>query len=190
MKLRPKKLASQLSERKRKKLTQFVRLLAIGCDREEVIEQMGLNNSEYEELLENFYKEAERDFKGKSSLRIFTDYTTRQVQFVKDLEDLKIALQKMNWKNGQAYVAAVKTQSDIFDKIITTGQNLGVIVKTPDQVLFVGGRDARDMESDELDVAIKKELEEAKRIASSSRDEKLKKAANVIALYPKPREDD
>jgi len=143
-----KKLKKKTVSQQRLQLAQFILLLNKGKTREEIIEAMGLNTNQFESLFNKYYEEAESEQQSKTPLRIFSEVVGRKQQLIRDLEDLKDALKAMKWKNAQAYVAAVKTQSDMVDSLVKLGQDLGLIIKTPEQLLLVGGKDAREMDSD------------------------------------------
>lgn len=169
----------------RAQLARFVPLLARGFTKDEIIEEMGLHPSTFEALFSQYFESLENESTTKSPVRLFVEFITRQNQLVKDLEGLKEALQGQRYKNGQAYVAAVRTQSEIFDKLIKTGQDLGIVVKTPEQVLIVGGRDARDLDPDELELEVKKKMEETRKLLNRRGD---KPSGGKVVAFRRPEE--
>ncbi len=172
-------MAIRTEKEKQTLLVRFTSLLGLGYTKEEIEENLGLTSGDYEPLLSRFYIEAEQGFKSKSNLKIFLDYTTRQAQFVRDLERLKTALETRQWKNGQAYVGAVKTQSDILDRIIATGQDLGLIQKIAEKFIMVGGVDVRDMDMPAVMAALEKEIESVQKL---KRNRGRGKSNKVIAF--------
>jgi len=162
-------MAKRTDKEKKDLLLRFARLLSEGVDREDIEQTLALAPGDYEPLLSKFYAEAETSFKSRSNLRIYLDYITRQSQFVRDLERCKLGLEKSNWKNAQGYVAAVKVQSEILDKLITQGQDLGLIKKIAEKFVMVGGTDVRDMGLPEINEAIEEEIISVRKLQKGKR---------------------
>ncbi len=175
-------MAKRTEKEKQTLLIRFTTQLGLGYNKEEIEDNLGLNPGDYEPLLSRFYEQAESGFKSKSNLRIFLDYTTRQAQLVRDLERLKIALEGKQWKNGQAYVGAVKVQSDILDRIIATGQDLGLIQKIAEKFIMVGGVDVRDMDMPKLMNSLEEEIISVRKLQGGRK--RGRKNNNVIAFKP------
>jgi hypothetical protein len=171
-------MAKRTQKEKQDLLVRFTQQLGLGYNKEEIEVNLGLLPGDYEPLLSRFYEQAESGFKSKNNLRIFLDYSTRQSQLIRDLERLKQALENRNWKNGQAYVGAVKAQSEILDKLISTGQELGLIQKIAEKFVVVGGMDVRDMDMKQLYAAIEEEINEAQKLRKSRKRGK----SQVISL--------
>ena len=171
-------MGKRTDREKKELLLQFVKLLAQGMDREEIEETLALTPGDYEPLLARFYEQAESSFKGKSNLRIYLDYITRQVQFVKDLERCKLGLENSKWKNAQGYVAAVKVQSEICDKLISQGQDLGLIKRIAERFVMVGGTDVRDMDLDTINSAIDEEIVSVRKLQKGR-----KKSGNKVLMF-------
>lgn len=177
-----KKLRKKSISQQRLQLAQFILLLNKGKTREEIIELMGLNTNQFETLFNRYYEEAESDQQNKTPLRIYAEVVGRKQQLIRDLEDLKEALKSVNYKNAQAYVAAVKTQSDMIDSLVKLGQDLGLIIKTPEQLLLVGGKDAREMDSDELEITIMQEMEQIRGMVAKRGTTPNKRSGQVISF--------
>lgn len=172
--------------KKRKKdkelqLAKFTQYLASGFSRVEIMEMMGLEEIEFDSLYGKFYEGIEREVQDKTTLRLYAEYCAKKGKLIRDLESLKVALQSANWKNGQAYVAAVRTQSEILDMMIKTGQELNIVEQRPQELLLIDGQDARELDSDDLEDAVLEELQEAQKAASGF---SKKGKGKVIALYP------
>ncbi len=179
---RKKRLKKKPIAETRLQLAQFIVLLNRGKTREEIIAEMGLNTNQFEALFNRYYEEAEADQQSKTPLRIFAEVVGRKQQLIRDLEDLKDALKAQRYKNGQAYVAAVKTQSDMIDSLVKLGQDLGLIVRTPEQLLLVGGKDARDMDADELEMTIMREMEQIRGMVAKRGTTGNRNAGKVISF--------
>ncbi|MCK5019272.1 MAG: hypothetical protein KAS32_19590 [Candidatus Peribacteraceae bacterium] len=172
-------MAKRTDREKKELLLQFVKLLGQGMDREEIEETLALAPGDYEPLLTRFYDQAESSFKSKSNLRIYLDYITRQAQFVRDLERCKLGLEKSNWKNAQGYVAAVKVQSEILDKLISQGQDLGLIKRIAERFVMIGGTDVRDMDLDSLNASIEAEILDVRKLQKG----KLRKKKSKVLMF-------
>lgn len=186
-------LRDQIAGRKRKRvkknvsderalLAEFVILLNQGKTREEIFSELAIGGPTFESLFSRYFDEAEQEIQSKTPLRVFSEYVGRQTELVRDLQGLKKTLKSLKYKNAQAYVMAVRTQSEILDKLIKTGQDLGLVVKTPDQVLLVGGKDARELDSDELELEVMREMENIRGIIAKKGTSRLSNANNVVAF--------
>lgn len=159
-------------------LIHFLDLLARGFTKEEIVQQLGLETNQFEALLARIYADTEDEHSSKTPLRIFAEYVIKKNAIIRDLEALKDELRgknkpadaKKKWYNAQAFVMACRLQSDIINEQIKTGQDLGVIEKRPEGILLIDGRDPREMDEDELEETIARELIEAKGILDSGAD--------------------
>jgi hypothetical protein len=174
------KVKSDLNDRNL--FAEFILLLNKGRSRDEMIVELDLSEDRFDLLFARYYEEAEQEQQAKTPLKIFVELVGRKRQLVSDLEILKEALVENRLKSPQAYVAAVKTQSDILDGLVKIGQNLGLIVKTPDQVLLVGGRDARDLDSEDLERSIENEMNDIRRIIND--DPRSSGSVAEIVTFP------
>jgi len=176
-------------KRKRAKeiqLAKFAQFQAVGYSRVEIMEMMGLEEIEFDSLFSRFYDEIERNVSDKTAITVYAEYVAKKNKFVRDLESLKVALQASQWKNPQAYVAAVRTQHEILDMVIKTGQEMNIIEKRPQELLLIDGQDPREMDSEDLEEKAMEEVREVERLMEESRG----KRGKVIALYPKAKASD
>lgn len=162
----------------RQLLADFAVCINRGKTRDEIINDLGISSDDFDKLHTKYYKQIEREQEGKSPLRIFSEYVSLQQEFVRTLWEFVEDSKKRNYKNAQAFVAGVRAQSEILDKIIKTGQDLGVIVKTPERLLIVDGNDARDMDSAELRHYTLRKLQQVQAMVEKSK--KRRKQAKVI----------
>lgn len=180
----------------REKLAEFAALMAMGFDENQIILEMGLHHIEFEALLERFYREQEVRVAAKTSMRTYLDYANRQNQLIRDLEGLKNQLRgkedeaddKRKWATGAgagAYVGAVRAQSEIFDKVISTGQSLEIIKVAAKRIEHVGGRSVKDMNPEELRIAIQNELTAMQRMVNPKKSKHARKPV-VLHSHPEP----
>lgn len=159
----------------------FVKLYTKGKTRVEICDELGLDfsSNRYELLLDKFYEDIQKDTSDKSPLKTFSEYIAKQNMVVQDLEKMKKHHENNEFKNGKGYVSACKAQSDIFDKVIQTGQKLGIIQKTADKLELINGMDPRDMKDPEIEQAIKEHMEKMSRLSKNNNNNR-----NVVAFTP------
>jgi len=170
----------------RLQLAEFVKLLVKHKTREEIIDELGLNTNQFEAFYAKFFEEVESEENSKTPIKRYVEFVQVQTQLVRELEWLVQHL-KSEKKNGQAYVAAIRTQSEIYEKIIKTGQELRLIVKAPESVLLVDGRDAREVDADELELEVNRELQAIRGLIDSKKKKGNSGASNVLA-FRKPED--
>jgi len=93
-----------------------------------VVGEMGLESGEWEELKREALVEEGRRLASRSKEEVYAQYVLAQSACVRDLlvvgsKDLKPNASKAAW------VSAIKARSEIFDRVIRMGQELGLIEK-------------------------------------------------------------
>lgn len=170
--------------RERQLLADFAIGISRGQTRDEIISELGITSNTYDILHTKYFTQAEKEQEGKSPLRIFSEYVTSQEELIRTLWKFTDNSSKdKEYRNAQAFVAAVRAQSDIRDRIIKTGQELGVIVKTPEKILVIDGADARDMDTAELRHQAIAKLRKVEKMLEESKKKKVK--AKVIQFRSK-----
>lgn len=163
-------LPKQSLEDQEREFDLFVKEFSRGKTRIEICDILGIDpgSPKFELLQDRFYSVYEDDQKSKSPYRIFSEYIAKKAILIQDLEGMKksyVSKGPKGYKNGQAYVSAVRTQSEILDSIIKTGQELGIIIKTPEKIELVDGRDPRDMNPDELNNKLRDQMEKVSQLS-------------------------
>lgn len=133
---------------------------------EETCEELEIRMQEYELYKERLYANEEATHAGRTELQIYTDYVLKQTKLMRDLETLKKTFGTSRQYN--ALVGAVKAQSEILDKIITRGQELGIISKTPESINVIAGLDVRNMTDIAIRNQIRDELDRAERLLAET----------------------
>lgn len=197
--LKKKKICKNPVEKKEKNtgnshqiLGQFIKLVNKGFSREEIIEKLDLKTNQFESLLGAFYTGLENEIESKSPLKLFAEIVSRKNKLFRDLENFKDAMEKgipkadgtpgAKWRNGQAYVMAVKAQDAILDSVVTTGQNLGLVQKAADRVHLIGDTDVRDMDADTIEAEIIKMFDDTKKLLAKRGVDQSKNRNNVISF--------
>jgi hypothetical protein len=131
--------------------------LAAGESDLRIQEDMELSPTKYMALLEDLYKEDAAARFDKPADQSYIDYCLRQEGCIKDLNTL---IRK--WRNSNqlnAIVGAVRVKSEILDRMVTRGQDFGVLRRVPEQHQFVGGIAIKDLSDKELRGKVYEQLE-------------------------------
>jgi len=114
----------------------------------DIIDNLGLDTQTYYVVKKFLLENKGGEELQTSSKERFASYVIKQEQNIKDLNDLITNLNSKTQYN--ALVGAIRLRSDILDRIISTGQTLGVIDKEPEKKVFVGGVAISDIGDKEL----------------------------------------
>jgi len=131
-------------------------LLGEGKGEEEVAKACGVGEAEWAKFRKDCFEWAAEGVRGKSAGEVFVEYMLNQKRCIKDLEVM--AQRFDNAKHYSALVGSVKTRSDIFDKIIKMGQDLGLLEKRPERKEIVAGVLVAKMDDQQLRDVILGEL--------------------------------
>ena len=145
-------------------------------EHDEIAALLGFGWSEYEELLAAFYDAEAKVIREQSTERVYVDYCITQGQNIRDLTKVMATFDKT--KQPSAIVAAIRARSDIYDKMIKTGQEFGFIEKKPETKL-VAGVIVQQLSDRELRSAIVSELGHLEHLMG-----KFGNAPNIIDLDP------
>jgi len=113
-------------------------LLIQGWTDEEIAEEIGIQFSDYEILKTKFFDKQSEITREKTTEHTYVQYMIEQKACIADLDNL-IAEYDTS-KNQSAYVGAIKAKSDILDKIIKMGQELGLVERNSDSGRLVAGQ--------------------------------------------------
>lgn len=141
----------------REAVAKLLSLTLAGKDEDEIQALMGLTSAQLEQVKKELIsREAER-LVSRDNEEIYAEYVLNQLTCVRDL--LRIQKDFKGEKNASALVGAVRARSDIFDKIVDRGQDLGFISKAPERKHITGGVLVAEMSNSELRKAILTELQ-------------------------------
>lgn len=188
-KIKRKKLSDSDSLGRKDLLIEFEDLINKCYRQREIQDRLNIDSRNYNALLDAYYRAAETECRNKSTTRTFAEVAGRKAQLIRDLEEIKATIKSAGARgNHQAAIKAIKAQSDILDSVIKLGQELGLIEKIPDKLVFVGGRDPREMSADEITASCMRELQEiTQMVQKSGKGTKGKsggeKCGNVISFH-------
>ena len=144
----------------RRSAAQYRAGVALLWDRERFLDETGWSVRWYEEV-QRYVENEDREAETKRDPRlIFSEYKQRQLLCARELEDLAAVFRKS--KQFSSLVNAVKARSEIFDRIVKMGQDLGVIEKAGKKVEIDAtlSVDVASLSKEELHVHLSKEVAE------------------------------
>jgi hypothetical protein len=103
---------------------------------EQIQELLGVTVGKYNELKKELYRQEQASLQSKSTEDVYLEYQWAQR---KCIEDLDAAILGIPENQPNALIGAIKARSDIHDKILKTGQDMGVIAKEPERKVVVHG---------------------------------------------------
>jgi hypothetical protein len=138
----------------------------------------GMELEQYEKFSkECLLCEAEK-LKCKNVGEVYVEYLLNQKKCIADLERMATKFDQV--KHYSALVQAVKTRSDIYDKIIKVGQDFGLLEKKPERREVVAGVLVAKMDNDQLRSTILGELTSMEKLMEMYGDQ------NIIDVLPGP----
>lgn len=164
----PKLAKNQELAAKTKAATQFRAARALGWSREETLARTRWSLQWYMSIEKHVIDEDRRIWSETDSRNVFAAYREQQLQLSAELADLAQIFRGS--KQFSALVAAMRTRSEILDKIVKTGQDLGVITRAAKKVEVSGEVDVSQLNVDELRVHISSQVEEISSLAGLSAD--------------------
>lgn len=115
--------------------------------------------------VERFVRQEERRIhKSRDTYVVWTEYRLQQLQCAKELEDMAEIFRST--KQHNAVVTALKARSDIVERIVKMGQELGVIDRAAKKVEVESHStiDVQSMSVSEIRVHIKEQMSELKKL--------------------------
>lgn len=125
---------------------------------EKIKQEMGLVGRQFYELRYELYSTEVKKQQSKSIEDIYLEYSWRQTQCVEELDKLIASMRYAQVPTPGAAVQAIKAKSEIMDKIIKTGQDMGILDKTPERKLVLHGVAVADTDTGTLRKMIATEL--------------------------------
>lgn len=143
---------SGAQHRNKKAVAELLSKLAEGVTDDVAQAELGLSPARFERLKQQVYDlEAER-LRSTPTEHTYVQYCLAQMGCIKDLTDLLKKCKEQ--KNSNAGVGAIRARSDIYDKLIKTGQEFGILEKKPEEKRIIAGVIVAQLSNDELKSAI------------------------------------
>lgn len=143
-------------------------MMADGKEQDEIAATLGLSAEEFQEVLRRFYESESDTLRSKSREQVYVEYCIAQAQNIRDLTALLAQYREMPVPSSAA-VGAIKARSDIQDKIITKGQELGFVEKKT-ETKVIAGVILSQLTTPELRKAIAVELGNLEKLCSDFAD--------------------
>jgi len=102
-------------------------LLILGFSDKAICEQLSMTRDQLKAIKEQIKEEEVEVFEGATPKDIFANYWFRQLQCVRELNEVISLLLNSETQSYSALVSAIRTKSEIWDKVIKVGRELGVI---------------------------------------------------------------
>lgn len=154
----------------------LMELLGAGFSDPDAREKMGLTVEQYDKLrAEAFQFEAER-LRKKTNEEIYVEYMINQAQCVKALTTLASEFKER--KNASAMVSAIRARSEIYDKIIKTGQDFGIVKRKVERSEHRLSVLVAHLDSEELKTLAVSELQNIDRLMQMCGDQ------NILDITP------
>jgi len=142
--------------------------LTNGLSDNEVAEDMGLSVEEFLEFKSKMFEIKTEDLVKRPSEHIYVEYMIEQG---KNLRDLTNMVDDSNL-NASAKVGAIRARADILDKLLTKGQEFGLIHKEPDKKI-IAGIAINELSSEKLKTLVLNELQMINKLINKHGDKKI-----------------
>ena len=154
--VKPKK-SKALTGAKARELRVLTRaFVVLGYNDDEISNELGISVSHAVRLRKRINSDELEALRSKNNDEVFLDYVRNMERCILDLDDvLKDPLNK----NPNAKVSAIRAKMDAYDRVISTGQNLGFIKREPKRLEIAGGIVVSELPADELRIQIVRELQ-------------------------------
>jgi len=150
---------AEINKRK-KEAAQYRAGVALIWDRERILQETGWSLQQFMAVERYVQDEDLRLTKEADPRQVFAQYRLQQLQAAQELEDLAEIFRSS--RQFTALVSAVKTRSEILDKVIKTGQELGILKRAAREVNVNAKVDFRAMSVNELRVHLQSEMSEVR----------------------------
>jgi len=121
-----------------------------------IMDRFGLMQREYFDIKHQATRKQVEVFRRRSTEEIYAEYVFQQAKCVRDLTDA--AKEASAKKDIKALITAIKTRSDIYDKIIKTGQDFGIIERKAERREIALGVVLASLSDEDLRARISGEL--------------------------------
>jgi hypothetical protein len=135
-------------------LTELKLHLMSGEDDGTIQQTMGLTPGRYNELKKELYRQEKAAIQAKSTEDVYLEYVWNQTKCLQDLETL---IPHIPEQQPNAVVGAIKARSEIHDKMLKVGQDMGIINKEPERKLVIHGHVVAQLDNNDLRRAIVQE---------------------------------
>lgn len=151
-----------------------------GAAEADIIAEMGISAEDFERLKAAMFDHKADEVRTRPIEHVYVEYMIKQTENVKDLTSM--IGEFSHTKQYNAMVGAVRARSEIYDKLISVGQNCGLIHKAAERKEIMAGVIIADMTNQQLKSMITKELGELNTMMKRYGDKDMS-AIEVGALH-------
>jgi len=168
-----KKKSNSLTAIEQRKLEGQVRKLIGKCYSDlEILEELGLQPHVLKYYRQRIYDLDQEKFQHLDSVSVYTDYTEKARQMIKELDKLKVKFS--NRGQWTALVAAVKEKNTIYKDVIKLGQDFGFIERKVNEIKIQGEMSFASYTTEEIKQELEKEMKKLNQMAKG----------NIIEMRP------
>ena len=150
---------------KNRDAAQYRACRALLWNRERILHETGWS-LQWLMSIEKYVADEDRRIWSETDARtLFASYREQQLQIAGELEDLAEIFRGS--KQYSSLVSSLRTRADVLDRIVKTGQELGVITRTAKQVELNASVDITQLDVRELRVHIEQQLSEVHSLLGS-----------------------
>lgn len=118
-------------------------LLVEGADDTKAAKELKLTWEELQELKRGFYDHEAEILRGRSTEHTYIRFAIEQRQCIEDLD--RVIADYQQQKNVTGYVSAVRAKSDILERVLKMGQELGLVERLSKGEGYAAGEAIKQM---------------------------------------------
>jgi len=163
-KIKKSKANRNLSPIEQRKLESKIRrLIGKSYSDIEILEELTLQPHVLRHYKQRIYEIDKERFNHLDSVTVYTDYTEKSRQMIKELDKLKVKFS--NRGQWTALVAAVKEKNVIYKDVIKLGQDFGFIERKASEITFQGEMSFATYTTEEVKKELEKEVKKLNQMA-------------------------
>lgn len=133
-------------------------LLISGKGDEEAQDELGVDTATYNKIKRHMLDAKAVEIHNRPTEHVYVQYILDQSQNLRELT--KMIADSKSAKNYNALVGAVRLRADIHDRILTKGQEVGLIEREPERKEIIAGVIVADLSNRQLQGVLRNELDE------------------------------
>jgi len=141
--------------------------LSLGHDDAQIAEDLQISTQRYNDLKRELLRQGKDSLYAQTTEDTYLDYKWKQERCVDDLDNVIDRL-KLNVINGSsnAMITAIRAKSDIIDRVVKMGQDMGILEKAPERKLILQGVAVATMDNNTLRSHIAEEMTNFAKVVS------------------------
>lgn len=142
-----------------------------GLDDTEIMDVLGVDPEDYQEVLSLMFSTKGEEVRRKTTEEHYVAYCLEQRKCINDIDELTKNLNEKTQYN--AIVGAIRLRSDIIDKMVTRGQEFGLIAKAAEKRQITHGIVLADLSDKDLKKKIAEQLTDMEGLVKRFGDGKI-----------------